>query len=94
MKLRFTPEAENVLVEIGVWVEERNTPGSGSRFIDKFIDKVSTYALPKAKYLLCRNEILASLQLSCIAINDWVVAFKCTNNEFVVYYILYGPAMK
>ena len=40
MNFRFLPEAEDALFEIASWVEERNTPGSGTRFINKFIDRV------------------------------------------------------
>lgn len=94
MKLRLLPEAEEALLEIGLWVEERNTPGSGNRYIDRFVDKIMAYALPKTQYLICRNEALAALQLRCIAINDWIVAFKQSKDEFVVHYILFGPGLK
>jgi hypothetical protein len=94
MELRFMPEAEEALFEIGTWVEEQNTAGSGLRFVNRFIDKISGYALPKVKYPICRNEILASLGLSCIPISDWVIAFRQRENEFVVHYILFGPGLK
>jgi hypothetical protein len=41
MNLRFMPEAENAFFELGVWVESRNTYGSGSRFINTTIDKIA-----------------------------------------------------
>lgn len=41
MNLRFMPEAENALFEIGIWVEGRNTVGSGIRFTHTFIDKIT-----------------------------------------------------
>jgi len=94
MKLRFMPEAENALFEIGIWVEERNTAESGIRFINKLIDQIDAYVLPHVRYPACKNKVLASHHLSCIAINDWVFAFKQTKDEFVVHYILYGPGLK
>lgn len=94
MKLRFMPEAEDVLFEIGEWVEKRNTPGSGLRFTNNFIDKIAEYALPKATYPICKNEVLAYYILHCISINDWVVAFRQTNEEFIVCYILFGPGLR
>ena len=94
MKLRFMPEAEEVLFEIGEWVEKRNTAGSGFRFVNNFIDKVAEYALPKARYPICKNEVLATYMLHCISINDWVVAFQQSNDEFVVHYILFGPGLR
>lgn len=94
MNVNFLPEAEEALFEIGSWIESRNTSESGIRFINKFVDKVSAYALPNIKYLVCRNEELAALQLRCVAIDNWVVAFKQTKEEFVVHYILYGLGLK
>ncbi|MCW3127250.1 MAG: hypothetical protein JWO03_2908 [Bacteroidetes bacterium] len=94
MKLTLKPEAENALLEIGLWVEGRNTPGSGSRFIDKLIDKIAGYALPRVKYPVCGNTILAELLLSCISIDNWVVAFHQTNDELIVHYIIYGPGLR
>ena len=94
MNLRFMPEAENALFEIGIWVEERNTADSGIRFINTFIDKIESYVLPSVKYPICKNKVLASQLLSCIAINDWVIAFKQNKEEFVVHHILYGPGLR
>ncbi|MEP7168547.1 MAG: hypothetical protein ABI855_04200 [Bacteroidota bacterium] len=94
MKLNFMPEAEEALFEISTWVENRNTPGSGIRFINKFIASIEEYALPGVSYAICKNKVLASFGLKCIPINDWIVAFKQTKNEFIVHYILYGPGLK
>jgi hypothetical protein len=94
MRLRLMPEAEEILLEIGIWVEAQNTPGSGNKFVDAFIDKIASYAMPNVKYPACKNKVLASFRLSCIAINDWVIAFKQTKDEFVVHYIVFGPGLK
>ena len=94
MTLRFMPEAETALLELGRWVEERNTEDSGSRFVNVLIDKIASYALPAVKYPICKNKTLAAYKLSCISINDWVVAFKQNKEEFVVHYILYGPGLR
>ena len=60
MKLKLMPEAEEILLEIGLWVEAKNTPGSGNRFIDSLIDKIDSYAIANVNYPLCKNKILAS----------------------------------
>lgn len=94
MNLRFMPEAEEALFEIGMWVEGRNTAESGTRFTDKFIDQIASFALPNVKYPICKNKVLASYHLHCIVINDWVVAFSQSKDEFLVHYILFGPGLK
>jgi hypothetical protein len=88
------PEAEEALFDVGMWVEAQNTFGSGDRFINSFIDKIMNYALPNAKYPICKNKVLASYRLSCIAINDWVIAFKQTKEKFIVHYMIYGSGLK
>jgi len=94
MNLRFMPEAENALFELGMWVERRNTQSSGSRFINTMIDKIAAYALPAIQYPICKNKVLAARKLRCIAINNWVIAFTQSKDEFMVHYILYGPGLK
>ncbi len=94
MKLEFLPEAEEALFYLAQWVEERNTTGSGERFITKFIDKIDSFVLPGVVYAICPNVSLSALKLRCIAIDDWVIAFKQTKEKFVVHYVLYGPALR
>jgi hypothetical protein len=94
MKVYFLPEAEEVLFQIALWIESKNTQGSGERFLEKFITETSSFALPNVKYAICRNKLLASFSLRCITIDNWVVAFKQTKTEFVVHYILNGSSLK
>lgn len=91
--LLLMPEAENALYELAIWIENKNTPGSGMRFVNKFLDRINTYNLPEVKYSLCHHSILAEYDLSCVTIDKWVVAFKQNKHSFVVHYILYGPAL-
>jgi len=94
MNVTLLPEAEKVLLNISEWVEERNTIASGERFIIKFTNRIKSFALPRVLYAICPHESLAALKLRCIAIDDWVIAFKQTKEEFVVHYILYGPGLR
>lgn len=94
MKLVFTPEAEEALFEIALWVEQQNTRGSGDRFVNRFIERVSAYARPNVFYAICKNKALAALGYSCISIDDWVIVFTVTKKEFILHYILLGSALK
>ncbi|MCG3166729.1 MAG: hypothetical protein POELPBGB_02510 [Bacteroidia bacterium] len=94
MNVLFKPEAEEALFEISKWVEEKEGSGSGIKFAEAFIDRITEFVLPDFKYAGCFNDSLAVLNLRCIAIKDWVVAFKQTKDEFIVHYILYGPGLK
>lgn len=94
MTVLFKPEAEEALFEISKWVEEQEGPGSGIKFAEEFIDRITEFVLPDFKYARCFNDSLAARNLRCIAITDWVVAFKQTKTEFIVHYIIYGPGLK
>lgn len=94
MNVLFKPEAEEALFEISKWVEEKEGKGSGIKFAEAFIDRITEFVLPDFKYARCFNDSLAAGSLRCIAIEDWVVAFKQTKTEFIVHYILYGPGLK
>lgn len=88
------PEAEEALFAIGSWVEQRNTPGSGYRFINRFIDKINSFAIPNVTYAVCKNNRLAALHLHCIAVDKWVIAFKIEKNTFAVHYIIHGSGLR
>ncbi|MGE0635745.1 MAG: hypothetical protein AB7P01_04840 [Bacteroidia bacterium] len=94
MTVLFKPEAEEALFEISKWVEEQEGSGSGIKFAEEFIDRISEFVIPDFKYARCFNASLAALNLRCIAIKDWVIAFKQTKDEFIVHYIIYGPGLK
>jgi len=94
MNVFFKPEAEEALFEISKWVEEKEGSGSGIKFAEAFIDRIVEFVLPDFKYARCFNDSLAAQNLRCIAIKDWVIAFKQTKDEFIVHYILYGPGLK
>ena len=88
------PEAEDALLDIAEWIETRNTPESGNRFVANFIDILSGYAHPNTSYALCKNKHLAALKLQCVTIDNWVVAFKFSKKTLTVHYILFGAGLK
>ncbi len=90
MKLEFQPEAEEVLFAIGEWAERRNTPGSGSRFINRFINKIARLAIPKVSYALCKDPVLAARALQCIQVDNWIIAFKTVKGRFIVHNIIHA----
>jgi len=93
MRVSFKPEAEETLFEIAYFIDCINSEGAGDRWTEKFISGVSSYALPNVQYGLCSDEYLASLGLSCININDWIVAFTIEENLFEVHKIVRGSLL-
>jgi uncharacterized membrane protein YiaA len=94
MIVHFMPQAEEVLYEIGLWVEEKNTPGSGMRFVNSFINKVEALALPNVEYAICKQVLLKAAGLRCVPINDWIIAFSIDKSIFTVHFILHGTLIR
>jgi hypothetical protein len=76
MEIILKPKAQKALLLIGAFVEEKNTKGSGIKYIERFSLKLQSYAKENTQYALCNNKTLADLVYSGIAINKWIIAFK------------------
>lgn len=90
MRIIYTTHALDVIDAIADFVESRNTPGSGKRFVLKFKSAIEKLAHPNVQYSLCNYPVLAQLQYSCGHYNDWVIAFRIENEGFVVYQIFHS----
>jgi hypothetical protein len=93
MTVVFKPDARIVILEIIDFIDSINTPGAGFFWEDRLVSYLRSYALPNVTYALCNNDYLASLGLSCINFNDWVVAFKIEDDLFIVYKIIRGSIL-
>jgi hypothetical protein len=93
MTVVFKPDARIVVLEIVDFINSINTPSAGSFWEDRLVSYLRSYALPNVTYALCNNDNLASLGLSCINFNDWIIAFKIERELFVVHKIIRGSIL-
>ena len=93
MEIEIRAKALKTLDEIANHLESLNTPGSGSRWLDRFFMRIQAYAKPNVVYAVCKNAKLAGRKFSCITFNNWVVAFKITKGKFVIYEIIHGSIL-
>jgi hypothetical protein len=93
MRVIYLPEAEETFFEVSYFVDSINIEGTGDKWVDKFISAVYSYAKPDVTYALCKDDYLASLDLRCININDWIIAFKIEEDVFVVHKIIRGSIL-
>lgn len=93
MIVSYSEEAKFSLYEISDFVESVNTDGSGYRWLAKFEAWLANYARSNVSYALCRDAYLASLDLSCINFNDWIIAFKIERELFVVHKVIRGSIL-
>jgi len=82
-----------VIDAIADFVESKNTPGSGGRYALKFKSAIERLAVPNIKHALCDHSVLAAFNYSCSHFNDWVIAFRISNDELTVYEIIHGSLL-
>jgi plasmid stabilization system protein ParE len=94
VKVTITPQAAKVIVGIADFVESKNTPGSGTRYVRKFMTAIKRLAIPNVQYTICNHPILAAYRYSCTHFNDWTIAFRIIDNkELVVYEVIHGSLL-
>ena len=93
MEIEIKAKAMKNLTEIAEYLDSINTLGAGSRWLDRFFERVASYAKPNVKYPLCQNLKLANKGLSCISYRKWVIAFKMYKGNFVIREVIFGPIL-
>jgi len=93
VRLGINPRALSVINNIAAFVESKNTPGSGKRFVLKFISEIESVAQENLQYTLCNNPVLARHKYSCRYMNNWVIVFRVESNVFIVYDIIPASIM-
>lgn len=82
-----------VIDSIADFVESKNTQGSGARYALKFKSAIEKLAVSNVKHTLCQHPVLAAFDYSCSHFNDWVIAFRITNNELVVHEVIHSSLL-
>ena len=93
MKIILKPKALEALHAIALFVESNNTPGSGERYLEKFLASVKLHAVEGLSPALCKNSLLASKGYSCLFVEKWVVSYKLSGSTLMVYRIIWGPIL-
>lgn len=93
MKLLIQPKALKSLEKISFYVDSIHTKGSGERFLTTFLSTVKQYAQKNLTYQPCKHSSLSAKGYSCIFHEKWVVAFKIKGDRFIIYRIIWGPAL-
>ncbi len=76
MTILLERQAQVALAGIASYVDSKNTEGSGERFVKKFQKIITGFSKPNVQYAKCQNEVLASLNYSCIVFNKSIIAFS------------------
>ncbi|MEY2829990.1 MAG: hypothetical protein RIQ33_1848 [Bacteroidota bacterium] len=92
MKIKIAEAAKQVLYELELFVESKNTKGAGKRFKKRFVENVKSH-LQNPIHLDCKNEALKAKKLKCFFINHWVIAYKIESNQIVIYVIIHGSLL-
>jgi len=94
MEIIIRRKAMKTLESIAEYVEELNTSGAGDRWLDRFFNRISSFAHPNVQYPLCRNNRLALNGYSCLHYKSWIIAFKIQKNRFIIFEIIHGSLLR
>jgi hypothetical protein len=84
MRVALEAEAEEQLYDLAYIIDDVNISGAGTRWINRFLDFIETYAHGHVSYALCKDARLAALRYSCITYkHKWIIAFKIANVKCV-----------
>jgi hypothetical protein len=92
LKIKYSLLAQKTLTEVALFIEKTNTKGSGNRWKNKFLKKVTKYVQP-VTYALCRHKIYAENGFSCISIDSWIIIFKADDTKFNVHQIVLASSL-
>jgi hypothetical protein len=84
MVIEIRKRALNALSRTAAYIDSRNTPGSGDRWLDKVKSEIYSLAKHKVKLGFCKNSSLAKFHYRCFFFNDWVIAYRITEKKFEV----------
>jgi hypothetical protein len=89
MQIEYTAEALSSLIKLLNFIEEKNTQGSGERWLSRFELYLSSTLPNSLAISLCNNETFKRLNLRCLYYNDWVIAFSITNGDVLIEALLH-----
>jgi len=84
INITFYPQPQAALFEMALNAQHTNN----------YLHRLSQFPIPGFNYMICSYLPIAALKLRCIAIDDWVIAFKQTTTDFTVHYILYQAGLR
>ncbi len=93
MQVVIRQRALNAIIKVALYIENKNTPGSGERWADKLKAAINSLAKSKTKLTICKHPSLARFKYRCYAYKNWVIAFKVSDKEFEVCRFIYGARL-
>lgn len=93
MNIIINEKALSTLEKIGEFVENKNTFGSGNRYITKFLNFIEETLLTFNNHQFCKAIQFNKMNYRCFFYNDWVVAYKKNENYIEVKIIIHGTLL-
>lgn len=93
MKVIIRRRALNAILKVSEYIESVNTKGSGIIWAQKLYTTLQSLAKDNVSYGLCKSPLLAKYNYSCYAYNNWIIAFRITNNQLEVCRFIWGAKL-
>ena len=89
MQINYTVDAVASLLQLINFIERKNTPGAGLRWLDKYEAFIQKHFYNPGQARLCNNETFRKLNLYCINYKDWLIAFSVKENAILIEALLH-----
>lgn len=89
MNIIINEKALLTLEKIGEFVENKNTIGSGNRYVTKFLNFIEETLLSFNNHQLCKSFQLNKMNYRCFFYNDRVVAYQKNENYIEVKIVIH-----
>lgn len=93
MRITIKAEAAATINEIGRYVDSKNTPGSGKRFVSKFLKLIQVSLKSYNLHGLCKFPEFADKGWKCFFIKDWIIAYKVGKKQIEIKAIIHGTLL-
>lgn len=93
MRVVYKTPALRTIDSAASFIESKNTPGSGDRWVEKLAEEILSSAQSKAKFAICKAPQLAKYDYRCFTYKGWVIAFRISEKKFEVCRIIWGAKL-
>ena len=84
MQIKYTIDAFTSLAQLINFIESKNTPGAGIRWLDQYEKHLEKVLINASQKKICHNATFNRLNLQCIYYKDWIVAFSIQENFILI----------
>lgn len=95
MKITIKRIAEKNIVAIGTYISEKGYPDTADNYLSRLKDFIYSLCSFPNKYPICKINTFSKRSFHCaIFEKTYIVVYKTTHNQLVIYNVIHGKRLK